>query len=95
MKRYASFIWNTAKEIENIVKHGVDFTMAAEAFRDPERKILTDKRHSHAENRYFCLGRLGGKVLTVRFTYRGDKIRIIGAGFWRKGERYYEKEKIG
>ena len=28
----------------------------------------------------------------VRFTYRGETIRIIGAGYWRKGRRLYEKE---
>ena len=31
-------------------------------------------------------------MLTVRFTYRTSKIRIIGAGFWRKGKNIYEKE---
>jgi hypothetical protein len=28
----------------------------------------------------------------VRFTYRSDVIRIIGAGYWRKGKRIYEQE---
>jgi len=27
-----------------------------------------------------------------RFTYREDKIRIFGAGYWRKGRFYYEKK---
>ncbi|MDD5422490.1 MAG: BrnT family toxin, partial [Candidatus Omnitrophica bacterium] len=31
------------------------------------------------------------KIVTVRFTRRGNKIRIIGAGYWRKGRKYYEK----
>jgi uncharacterized DUF497 family protein len=92
---HGSFVWNAAKEAENIIKHGVDFTTASGAFRDLKRKILEDKRHSHAEDRYFCLGRVGERIITVRFTFRGDKIRIIGAGFWRKGERYYEEKKIG
>jgi hypothetical protein len=30
--------------------------------------------------------------MTVRFTYRDDKIRIIGAGYWRKGKQIYERE---
>lgn len=34
-----------------------------------------------------------GKVLTVRFVYQSWKIRIFGAGYWRGGERYYEREK--
>lgn len=33
--------------------------------------------------------------MTVRFTYRGMKFRIFGAGFWRKGKKIYEeKNKI-
>jgi hypothetical protein len=27
----------------------------------------------------------------VRFIQRGDRIRIIGAGYWRKGKQLYEK----
>jgi len=30
--------------------------------------------------------------MTVRFTYRHDMIRIIGAGYWRKGKAIYEQE---
>src|SRR6266568_3307133 len=32
------------------------------------------------------------RILTVRFTYREDVIRIHGAGYWRKGKRIYERE---
>lgn len=90
-----SFIWDPAKESANISKHGVDFDSAAKAFKDPGRKIYTDSRHSAKEERYFCLGKVGNRVLTVRFTCRGGKIRIIGAGYWRKGARAYEREESG
>ena len=53
---------------------------------DPHIKIFIDERHAQQEERYFCLGKVKGQVLTVRFLYRDNKIRIIGAGFWRKGE---------
>jgi len=87
----SSFVWDADKEQENIHKHGVDFAAAAKAFKDPKRKIYVDSKHSEKEERMFCLGKVLGRVLTVRFTYRGDKIRIIGAGYWRKGAVYYEK----
>jgi hypothetical protein len=29
--------------------------------------------------------------LTVRFTLRNGTIRVIGAGYWRKQRRLYEK----
>ena len=38
------------------------------------------------------LGWVGEGILTVRFTYRDDVIRIFGAGYWRKGKQIYERE---
>lgn len=87
-----SFIWDQRKELANVKKHGVDFTTAAEAFKDAKRKIYIDSRHSKHEGRFFCIGKVDEKILTVRFIYRQDKIRIFGAGYWRKGRDYYEKE---
>ena len=87
-----NFIWDIERELINIQKHGVDFVVAARAFKDPKRKIFIDSKHSGREERFFCIGRVEGRVLTVRFIYRGGKIRIFGAGYWRKGARYYEKE---
>jgi len=63
-----------------------------QAFTDPERKIFIDRQHSGREGRYFCIGKIGSEVLTVRFTIREGKIRIFGAGFWRKGKKIYEKK---
>lgn len=87
-----SFVWDNEKELANIKKHGVDFFEAAKAFEDPARKIFADEKHSSDEPRQFCLGMVGGRVLTVRFTYREGKIRIFGAGYWRKGASYYAEE---
>lgn len=44
------------------------------------------------EPRFFCLGQVAGRVLTVRFTPREGGMRIIGAGYWRKGRKIYENE---
>jgi uncharacterized protein len=30
--------------------------------------------------------------MTVRFTERQGRIRIIGVGYWRKGRKMYDKE---
>ena len=72
--------------------HGVSFDLAQRAFLDPKRVIVADEAHSEAEPRLFCLGMVEGRVMTVRFTYRGKRIRIIGAGYWRKGWKAYEQE---
>lgn len=91
-KESGSFIWDFEKELANIHKHGIDFVTAAKAFKDPKRKIYIDSKHSKKEERFFCIGKVENEILTVRFTYRGAKIRIFGAGYWRKGKRYYEKK---
>ena len=75
-----SFVWDLEKERVNIHKHGIDFSRASEVFRDPNCRIFLDSRHSWHEDRFFCIGKVEEDVLTVRFTYRENKIRIIGAG---------------
>ncbi len=87
----SDFCWDPEKERLNILKHGIDFRTAMKAFADPRRKILTDERHSRGEPRFFCVGTADGKIVTVRFTYREGKIRILGAGHWRKGRRFHEE----
>lgn len=86
------FDWDTGKEPENQQKHGVSFSRAQHAFADPQRVIAKDITHSQTEERFYCFGEVDGGVLTVRFTYRASVIRIIGAGYWRKGKAIYERE---
>jgi hypothetical protein len=86
------FEWNDIKNLENIFKHGVGFEEAQYAFADVHRVIAEDIKHSIKEKRYYCFGKVEGKVITVRFTYRKSVIRIFGAGYWRKGEKIYENE---
>ncbi len=87
-----SFDWDQRKDADNQVKHGVPFVVAQYAFADPRRVIAEDAGHSTKEQRYFCFGRVGDGILTVRFTYRLGVIRIFGAGYWRKGKAIYERE---
>jgi len=86
------FEWDAKKEKLNLVKHGVSFLEAQRAFLDPLRVIAVDEAHSQQrEQRLFCIGRSERGIVTVRFTRRGDCLRIIGAGYWRKGKKLYEK----
>ncbi len=88
----ARFDWNETKNAANLQKHHVSFQDAQLAFVDSRRVIARDLDHSKTEERFYCFGKVAGGVLTVRFTYRGDLIRIIGAGYWRKGKQIYDKE---
>ncbi len=86
------FEWNEKKDIENQRKHQVSFQEDQMAFVDPYRVIARDLGHSETEDRFYCFGKVGEGVLTVRFTYREKWIRLIGAGYWRKGKAVYEQE---
>ncbi|MGH6870692.1 MAG: BrnT family toxin [Rhizomicrobium sp.] len=88
----SSFEWDDAKDGINQAKHGVSFETAQHAFLDPRRVIAEDLSHGGTEARHFCFGLVEGGVMTVRFTWRGGRIRIIGAGYWRKGRNIYEQE---
>jgi hypothetical protein len=86
------FDWDEDKDAENQAKHGVSFSLAQRTFLDPKRVIMKDITHSNAEERYYCIGRVEDGIMTVRFTYRESLIRIIGAGYWIKGRKIYEKQ---
>lgn len=88
-----SFEWDDDKNQANIHKHGVSFFGAQHAFLDENRVIAEDLEHGAEEKRYYCFGLDQEKtgILTVRFTYRSGRIRIFGAGYWRKGKKIYEQ----
>jgi uncharacterized DUF497 family protein len=79
--------------IKKQVKYGVSFYDAQHAFKDERRVITEDAVNSQEEIRYFYFGlnHENSGILTVRFTYRNNQIRIIGAGYWRKGRKIYEQ----
>ena len=86
------FEWDESKDLINQAKHGLSFMDAQYAFSDPARVIAKDLDHSEKEARFYCFGKVGEGIATVRFTYRNRIIRIFGAGYWRKGKRIYELE---
>ncbi|MBI1976293.1 MAG: BrnT family toxin [Candidatus Omnitrophica bacterium] len=88
----SNFEWDANKNRLNQRKHGISFELAQFVFLDPRRVIARDLFHSGYEQRYYCIGQVGDGIMTVRFTYRDAKVRIIGAGYWRKGKVIYERE---
>jgi len=87
----SNFEWDDNKNKLNQEKHNVSFEKAQYAFLDENRIIAQDLEHSKDEKRYFCFGKVDNEILTVRFVYRNNKIRIFGAGYWRKGKKIYEE----
>ncbi|GFP44075.1 uncharacterized protein HKBW3C_03207 [Candidatus Hakubella thermalkaliphila] len=90
--RKTRFGWDEGKDKENRAKHNISFSLAQRAFFDPHRVIVEDANHSIEEERFYCIGRVNDGIVTVRFTYRGNVIRIYGAGYWRKGRKIYEEQ---
>jgi uncharacterized DUF497 family protein len=76
----SSFEWDPAKDAANQLKHGVSFNEAQSAFLDASRVIAKDVAHSKTEERWYCFGKVEDRIMTVRFTYRNQVIRILGAG---------------
>jgi uncharacterized DUF497 family protein len=87
----SDFEWDATKDRVNQAKHEVGFELAQHEFLDPSRVIAEDIDHSGNERRYFCFGQVEGAVMTVRFTWRNGRIRVFGAGYWRKGKAMYEE----
>jgi uncharacterized DUF497 family protein len=85
------FEWDAEKEASNLAKHGIGFSTVPIAFDDPKKMIIPDAGHSSGEERFYCIGNDGIGILTIRFTLRNRRIRVIGAGYWRKQKQTYEK----
>ena len=51
--------------------------------------FVWDAKHNESESRMFCIGKVENKIVTVRYVKRDARIRIIGAGYWRQGRKYY------
>lgn len=89
------FDWDTEKDRQNYLKHGVSFSEAAHAFADELKVITEDTKHSGVEKRMYCIGKIATGIVIVRYTVRNRSIRIFGAGYWRQAKKmYYEKNHL-
>jgi hypothetical protein len=92
----ASFDWDKGNIEKNWNKHKVSFKEAEELFFNKPLKIFRDIRHSIVEKRFQALGITDkNRELTIFFTIRNKKIRIISARDQNKKERrkYAKEEK--
>ena len=79
--------WDPEKAEENRRKHGVDFTDAAAVFGDPQR-ISAEDPQAEGEQRFITVGmdRIG-RMVTVVYTYRERRVRMISARRATRKER--------
>lgn len=82
------FEWDDAKAKKNLRKHGVSFDEATSAFYDALSVTIADPDHSVGESRFLLIGKsIGGNLVVVSHTDRGERIRIISARRANRHER--------
>ena len=86
--RRLEFKWHPLKAAANLKKHKVSFEEASSVFGDKQHLEVPDREHSYEEMRYLAIGRSDlGRLLTLIFTERGTKLRLISARLAEPWER--------
>jgi uncharacterized protein len=80
------FEWDDAKDRENRDKHGFDFTFAIRIFGGRVRQFVDPRPWD--ERRIVATGRVDGRFITVVYTRRNGRGRIISARPARRSERF-------
>ena len=88
-----TFEWDKGNSEKNWLKHRIRNSDAEEVFFDKQKRIAKDVFHSGKEKRFILLGKTKKEtVLSIVFTIRRNKIRIISARKINKKEaRLYEQ----
>ena len=88
------FEWDAAKAESNLAKHGVSFEAARCVFDDVFAFERCDFDSAPGEIRYVIAGMVHDVMLTVVYTERGDRTRIVSARRATKHEQeeYYRSQ---
>lgn len=73
------FECSDAKARANLSEHQVSFEAARLVFDDPLGLDEIDNRFEYGEDRFNVIGMVKCELLTVSYTERGDRVRIISA----------------
>jgi uncharacterized DUF497 family protein len=89
------FDWDEGNADKNWRRHAVRFSECEEVFLRTPMVALGGARHARAEESLTALGRTAlGRLLSIVFTFRGDRIRVISArDMSRKERREYSKHE--
>lgn len=78
--------WSEEKNRSNVEKHGIAFEDAAAIFDGPTLE-KEDTRIDYGEQRIIAIGSIGISEVTVVYTWRGQRRRLISARRASSGER--------
>jgi uncharacterized DUF497 family protein len=87
------FEWDPNKELENVRKHGIDFTTASLIWRGSIFERI-DNRRDYGEIRFQTFGAVDHRILTVVFTWRSKNRRLISARRANTREKRLYEAKI-
>ena len=86
MSKILLFEWDEAKNAKTLRERGLDFDLAARIFQN-EVFEEEDQRRDYGELRFRATGKVGELYITVVYTWRGDRRRIISARQAHRRER--------
>src|SRR6266702_1956715 len=75
---FDGFEWDSAKSEATFSERGIDFEAAARVF-EGDHVEREDPRQDYGERRYLVTGSVEGILITVVWTPRGSRRRIISA----------------
>ena len=86
------FVWDEAKRISNLEKHGLDFADAHRVFAGA-LIVLEDMRESYGEQRMIGLGMLDSLVVVVVHLEDDNTIRVVSmrGGTKRETALYFQQ----
>ena len=92
---FSGFEWDRGNIDKNLVKHNVESWECEQIFFNKPLLVLEDPKHSLTEKHWAAFGKTdSGRLLTVVFTQRGTRIRVISARDMNSRERkFYEGSK--
>ena len=82
-----AFVWDAAKALRNLHKHGVTFEQAAEAFFDPFLRVVEADRNLQARDALIGYDAQGRLLFVVHVIVEGESIRIVSARKSTSSER--------
>jgi uncharacterized protein len=75
---FQGFEWDEAKSRATLAYRAFDFEFAARVFEDIHVET-EDRRHDYGERRFVVTGEVDQRVITVVWTPRGQRRRIVSA----------------
>ena len=83
-----NFDWDKSNKEKNQIKHKVYYQEAEQIFFNQPLKNFIDIKHSQKELRFYSFGKTDkNRLLTIIYTVRNKKIRIISARDQSRKER--------